>query len=186
MPTTQPTKLPTNFPTNRPTSNPTEPTMIKLSTPNRKGAKEKNAKGVAFTVEAKKDVIMTGMDIVAKTNAVSKVLIYTRVGEYEYSELTSNKGWTLAYRGTIPNQDSQLYSLGDFIDEVKIAAGQSQSFYVFSRKRMLYTASKSEGLVYSEDDSVAIREGEATRGLFRKPMKGTTSRFAGVMRYHVQ
>eukprot|EP00580_Thalassiosira_gravida_P017482 CAMPEP_0201658610 /NCGR_PEP_ID=MMETSP0494-20130426/1481_1 /ASSEMBLY_ACC=CAM_ASM_000839 /TAXON_ID=420259 /ORGANISM="Thalassiosira gravida, Strain GMp14c1" /LENGTH=1055 /DNA_ID=CAMNT_0048135709 /DNA_START=93 /DNA_END=3260 /DNA_ORIENTATION=+ len=186
VPTSQPTKLPTNFPTNRPTSNPTEPTLIRLSTPNRKGAKGKNAKGVAFTVQAKKDIIMTGMDIVAKTKADSRVVIYTRKGEYADSALTSNTGWTLVYQGTIPNQKSQLYSLGDFTNEVKIAAGQSQSFYVYSKKRMLYTASESKGSVYSEDDYIAVREGRATRGLFRKPIKDTASRFAGVMRYHAE
>jgi len=129
---------------------------------------------------------MTGMDIVAKTKADSRVVIYTRKGEYADSALTSNTGWTLVYQGTIPNQKSQLYSLGDFTNEVKIAAGQSQSFYVYSKKRMLYTASESKGSVYSEDDYIAVREGRATRGLFRKPIKDTASRFAGVMRYHAE
>ncbi len=188
-PTALPTALPRALATSLPTPRPTEP-VIKLSTPDRKGAKADDAKGIAFTVLAKRAVVVTGMAVVARADSEGDVRIYTRVGradrpKFDDASLKSARGWLLVHAGKLPNQSDRLYALDDFVIPVRMAAGQVQSFYVFSRKGLEYTSNGSEGDAYGEDDSVAVRVGRTTRGLFRRP-SGTGGKFAGVVRYRLQ
>ena len=135
-----------------------------------------------FTLQAKQNIVIQGMNIVADTNARSDVLIYTQSGSHDNNSLRNDEGWTLLYEGSIPDQQSKLYELDDFSEGVSIAAGQTQSFYVFSRKGLMYTASNGKGTAYGEDSSIVIHEGRVTKGWFRRPLGGS-GKWAGVIRY---
>jgi len=137
-----------------------------------------------FTLQAKQNIVIEGMDIVAKTNTASDVSIYTQSGSYNDKSLTSDDGWTLLYDGSIPDQESKLYELYDFSEGVSIAAGQIQSFYVYSRKGLVYTGSDEEGTAYGEDSSIIIHEGRLTKKRFRKPLHGS-GKWAGIIRYNI-
>ncbi len=101
--------------------------------------------------------------------------------------LTKNLGWSEVYGGKILSQKDQLYELGDLVGGgVEMTAGETRSFYVFSKKGLLYKKSDDGRRMYAEDDAVGILEGQATKGLFRKPLPGAAARFAGVLRYRAR
>jgi len=156
--------------------------ISRFTTPNsRKGAQD-TGKGLMFTIQAQQDIVITGLDVRAARNTAGSVLIYTRSGSYEGKPLKADD-WTALPYDSPPNQQGKVVTLGDFRDEVRISAGQIQSFFVYSRRGLLYERSDNEGQAYGNDNAIIIREGSVTKSLFRRP--SGIGKWAGTMRYYM-
>jgi hypothetical protein len=198
-PTPNPTPVPSVSPVAPPTPNPTpepststvvQPVMKKL--PTIIDSAGKRCKGVIFTVLAKQDVIISGMNVISKMNRTTDVTIYTKTGSYHNGtspiqpELRADE-WQQIYSGAIPFEPYQLVTLDDFSVGVSISAGQTQSFHVLFSLGQLFTvgnALEAPVEVVAEDDSIVIYEGQAMRDVF----KGLFGRgkWNGVMRYRIK
>ena len=155
----------------------------------------KRSKGVMFTVSAKKDVIIWGMDVVAKMNITSDIMVYTRNGSYHEVNSTSpiqpvlhSDEWQQIYSGRNLFQPYKLVSLSDFDSGVSISTGQIQSFYVnFGSAGILYGAGNvfdaPVGIV-AEDENIIVYEGQSMRGHFQKV--GVRGKWNGVVRYRTK
>merc|ERR1739845_301904 len=107
-----------------------------------------------FPIRAKNDIVIQGFDIITKRNAVTTAakdtLIYTRSGGFnETSLFNKGDGFTLLYEDRIPDQESELLKLGGFKQNVRISGGETQMFYVFSRRGLLYANGGELGAAYS-------------------------------------
>lgn len=131
-----------------------------------------------FSIQAKRDIVVTGLSVITRKGS-GKVLIYTHNGPYDVNSRYSS--WTPVYSGSPAVKDLEPFPL-DFEEEVEIAAGQTQSFYVYNRK-LAYARSNREGSSYKDDNSVVIMEGQVMRGFFRRP--NGAGRFAGAVRYRI-
>lgn len=134
-----------------------------------------------FKVEAKQDVVITGFNVVSKKDTANDVMIYTRLGSYEGEPLRQN-GWKPIFQGNIPNQQNKLSKLDDFNEPVTIIAGDTQSFYVYSSKGLMYTLGDKEGKAYADNDALVMYEGKVTSNEFRRP--NGSGMWAGVIKYH--
>jgi len=169
---------PTLLPTGRPTAvgsdakQYTTPNMSKLNG---------SAKGLMFTVKAKKDITITGFDIVAQKNAASSVLIYTRPGDYSGKEQTAN-GWELLFSGTENLKKTKISNMDDLMSDVRMSAGSTHSFYIYAKKGMKISKSNSKGNTYASDSSLSLTTGTTTKKVF-KSVQGF-GEFSGIIRYY--
>ena len=138
-----------------------------------------------FTIQAKKDLTLTGLTIVTRKNSASEVFVFTRDGAYvDKQEPMQSDQWRQVYKGKIPSQKNRAVELGDFFNGgLKINAGETQSIYVYSRIGLMYTPSDNEGSSYADDDALVINEGRVTKGMFRR-VNGN-GKWAGILRYHL-
>eukprot|EP00970_Alexandrium_tamarense_P007340 scaffold1332_cov197-Alexandrium_tamarense.AAC.30 len=187
-PTTSPSKRPvTSSPvTSSPVPNPTgRPTAVgsdaKLYTTPNMSKLNGSAKGLMFTVKAKKDITITGFDIVAQKNAASSVLIYTRPGDYSGKEQTAN-GWELLFSGTENLKKTKISNMDDLMSDVRMSAGSTHSFYIYAKKGMKISKSNSKGNTYASDSSLSLTTGTTTKKVF-KSVQGF-GEFSGIIRYY--
>lgn len=156
---------------------------IEFRTLDQKSVTDNHGRGLMFNVRAKADIVIEGFDILSRTHAVSNVLIYTRGGGFHDTALSnSHDGFALLYEGNIPDQEGKLFMLDDFKQNVRISRGDTQTFYVYSQKGLMYEIGNQLGLAYAEDDSIVIHEGRVTKRWFRKPRHGS-GKWAGTIRY---
>ena len=138
--------------------------------------------GSMFSVEALRDVSILSLVVNAMARGVGQVTVYTRSGNYNGHELSS-EGWDLVYSNSevVHNKRGVPTELGDFQNAVSIKSGAIQSFYVTSTLGLVYEAGTEEGIPYTSDESLVIYEGVGTTDEF----SGTIHRprvFGGVVR----
>ena len=144
------------------------------------------ARGIMFTITAKQNIVIRGLDILARRKNAVKVSIYTRSGNY--SSITYPvDGWQLIFQTQF---QSQLFSnnyhlkLEDNQVKVSIRAGQTQSFYIFNSNGLKFKTGINEGRSYVEDDAIVVNEGRVTKSFFGNTTVGL-GQFGGVVRYYI-
>lgn len=120
-----------------------------------------------FTITATRDLTVFSFDVMSKKDSKTEVLVYTRTGDFGGYEETDS-GWELILEKTIEMEKGELSNLGALDQEVKIPAGSKQSFYVWSKKGMMYSKGNNQGAAFGRDGSLVINEGVATKDLFNK------------------
>ncbi|KAL9184684.1 hypothetical protein ACHAXT_012654 [Thalassiosira profunda] len=168
---------PTQTPTKKPTSKMKRFRLRTRSNPN------DNANGQMFTVRAIKQVTMRSFDIVGKKDGDSNVVIYSRPGEYSGHEEDPD-GWTLVLDKSITLTRGEQTNTGELAEKVTIPEGETQSFYIWSKKPMRSRRGGAEGGLVRGDGKLEIYEGVATKKLFQTPLG--TARFSGGLRYEVE
>lgn len=161
-----------------------------LQTLNRNELISNKGRGLMFTIRAKRNIVIQGFDIFARAHAAINILVYTRGGGFNdttFEQWQTNTGshddFTLLYDGSIPNQGSSLFVLDDFKQNVRVTEGQTQTFYVFSQEGLKVGYGSELGSIYSEDSSIVIYEGRATKRFFERPRQGSW-KWAGTIRYY--
>jgi hypothetical protein len=139
------------------------------------------AKGFMFTITAEANLSIKSFELVGSKDGGGDVMIYTRQGSYEGYEKNSN-GWTLILDGTINLKKNVPVYAGDFISDVRIARGSTVSFYVWSKKAMIFERRNDEGSVFKSDGSLTVKVGITMDKNLFKP-KGIGSVFSGIIRY---
>ncbi|KAL7509736.1 hypothetical protein ACHAXN_006705 [Cyclotella atomus] len=179
-PTLQPSKqpaltLPTYSPTFLPTISDEEGSLQTGNT----GTLDKAVKGLMFKVKAKKDITILSFDLYSRRNGKSEVTIYTKLGDYQVN--TRQSGWNIVYKDTI-----QLSRVGTTMEglAVEVAAGSTQSFFVYINTGMRITTTASPLQPYSQDDAMIIYSGT----LFRREFYNTVGygQFAGAIKYDME
>lgn len=133
-----------------------------------------------FTVKAKRDVTIEGVNIFPK-KAYSDILIYVLDGDYEGKQLKEDK-WDRVFKKSFTGlQPDKLLKLDDFSSTVKIKAGETKSMSVWSRRGMLYEKTGKEREPFGSNDAIVLRTGRVMKSQFRRPTD--PGNWAGVMRY---
>ena len=119
-----------------------------------------------FTVQAMdEDVSITSLSTYTSAQDFANIQVYTCPGLYTY-HTDNDEGWTLIYDG-YKNQRgvAELTHLGQFMDgqEVTIPAGELQSFYVYTPKKLSYQYIDTwqEGNAVMDDGSLRLYAGMA-------------------------
>lgn len=143
-----------------------------------------SGKGIMFTIYAKQEVVIRGFDIKAKRKAGgNRVEIFTLDSDYEGQPIIANE-WKLLYDGILPVQRRKVFKLADFEEELIIPAGMTQSFYIYTEKGLMYSAtSEGEGEVYGNDGLITIHKGSVTMQRFSDQIG--TGLWLGVVRYNI-
>lgn len=123
------------------------------------GAKGSN--GTMWTIQAMRDVEINSIYTFVRSNQVDLVQVYTRQGGYSGFE-TSDVGWSLVFdKSILLNGYDQVTEL-KFNNKISIAAGQFQSFYVYSPSNLAYRNEQvQEGNLIKSDDSFKFFAGIA-------------------------
>jgi len=179
-PTHAPTSQPTNQPTNTPSSSPSKSPSSSPSLSCGNGicsieedpgtcpidciAKYVNtqspnaeASGVMFTIEATdtSDVTIGAFNVLGKKDGDSQVTVYTRSGPHNGHE-TNGNAWNKLV-DTEVRMDKDIPAFVRLSREIRIPAGSSQAFYIYSEKGMRYSKNKSgEGIQSVDDGSINI------------------------------
>ena len=119
--------------------------------------------GVMFTVKALRDISITSLVVNAMSRGEGTVKVYTRDGSYNGHELKW-KDWELIYNNpaVIHGRRGQYTELGGFQQNIPIAKGETQSFFVISTKGLVYKAGKKEGDLFTSNNAIEIYEGIGT------------------------
>ena len=154
--------------------------VVEFATPNQQSA-QSSAKGVVFTVEAMQNIAIKGVDIITQRNADSEIFVYEYDGSYVGKPLQSDE-WTLVHQQTISGQSNELVRLDDFEESIGVEAGGTKSFYVYSKKGLMYAPGSYEGAAYANDNSIVVHEGRVMKGFFRR-VTSVSGQWAGAIRY---
>jgi hypothetical protein len=132
-----------------------------------------------FTVKAKKDITIRAFDIFARKNTVSAVTIYTRRGNYQVQE--RRNGWDVVYQDTIrlSKDDTSLEGL-----YVEIAAGSTQSFFVYVDAGLKIKSTANAGQPHGQDESIILYSGTAFRREFYNQIG--YGQLGGAIRYEME
>lgn len=136
-----------------------------------------------FTIKAKnKDVTITGFDIASKRDVKSNVKVYTRTGDYEGNEKNAS-GWKKVFSSTQNLTTKNLSKLDMDAKQVTISAGETQSFYIYCKKGMLFARGdyKKLGNVFADDGVIEVSEGRASKRPFNNYKD--YGQMMGVIRY---
>lgn len=182
-PTVQVTSQPTPKPV-APTSKPMTPTPPTTNVPVKKlfetdANKSANTGGVMFTIKANTDATITSFDIIGKKDGGGQVVIYT-IDDYQGNE-EDDKDWELLCDKDIALQKNNPVNVGGMDRDVFIKAGSSISFYIWSKKGILYEKGNKQGALFDSDGILEIYEGLGTKNMFNK-IDGVAM-FSGVIRY---
>jgi hypothetical protein len=123
----------------------------------------RGAQGVMFEVATSRDVTVKSFDFYTDAARTDTIQVYTRPGSYVGKEQSST-GWTSIYnRNVQQNGQSVLSSLNGLDTFVTIPANSTQSFYIVTATAnyIMYDAGIEEGRVLSQDNAIAIKEGES-------------------------
>lgn len=141
-----------------------------------------------FTVQAIRDVAITSISAFFRSTGEGQVEVYTKPGSYVNFE-KNKTAWSLVYSDSIPqNGKDVLTHLGTFINETKviIAAGDVQSFYVYSPNNLAYRKDDAfqEGDLVLSDSSLNFYAGIAIAyGKFEEGQIFSPREFSGILRY---
>ena len=118
--------------------------------------------GSMFTVEAKRNIVVSSFAINSSSRGEGAVKVYTRTGSYNGHE-KSSEGWELIYDNAVMHAPrGQPTELGEFQKKVMIPEGVSQSFFVSSSQNLVYKSGTQEGKAFASDESLSILEGIGT------------------------
>ncbi|KAL7543067.1 hypothetical protein ACHAXR_012379, partial [Thalassiosira sp. AJA248-18] len=207
QPTSKPTMNPTGQPTNTPSKSPTKATVIWSQCGNSVCEKDENSStcpvdclgreldttfeyklgsgGNMFTVEAKRNIVISSFAINSNSLGQGEVKVYSRKGSYA-GHLHSSDGWDLIYDNPTLDHErrGRPTELGEFQRVVMIPQGTSQSFFVTSSIGLVYRAGSQEHSEFSSDESLSILEGVGTDATFSNTMFSPRV-WGGIIRYNV-
>lgn len=118
---------------------------------------DSGSSGNMFTVEAKRDLTVTSLDMSSNKMGVGTVRVYTRLGSYEGHE-SSADGWELIHDRTDVQQNGRgnATPLGDFEAGVEIREGEKRSFYVHAEDGVVYMRGSTVGSINATDESLTF------------------------------
>lgn len=136
----------------------------------------KSVKGIMFLVKAKSDITIRAFDLYARRNVLSTVTIYTKDGDYKVE--SSRSGWDIAFQDTLKlsRVTTSLEGLS-----VTIAAGKTQSFFVYVDAGMRIKTTAKAGQLHNQDDALFIYSGTAFRREFYNVVG--SGQFSGTIKY---
>lgn len=120
-----------------------------------------------FTLQSTKDISVTSFDIILKKDSSDAVMIFTRQGSFESYEFNNN-GWELVFDNNVDANKKELTNIGELDNDVSIAAGETQAFYIWAKKGLLYEAGDSQGETFATDGVVSIQQGTALKKEFQQ------------------
>ena len=126
-----------------------------------------NSGGVMFTLTATEDISVASFDILVKTDGSDSVMVFTRQGSFESYEFNDD-GWELVFNNNVEANKNELTNIGELDQAVSIAAGQTQAFYIWAKKELLYEAGNSPGETFATDGTVSIQQGTALKKAFQQ------------------
>lgn len=139
-----------------------------------------------FTITAKQNIVIRGLDIVTRRLNAKNVSIYTLRGSY--SNATYSKvGWQRIFQTSLRSElfpNNYNWKLDDVQVKVPIRAGLTQSFYIYNSNGLKFKTGIKEGEAYVEDDAIVIDEGRVTKSFFGNKTVGI-GQFAGSVRYYI-
>eukprot|EP00804_Cyclotella_cryptica_P000316 CCRYP_010238-RA/>CCRYP_010238-RA protein AED:0.34 eAED:0.34 QI:894/1/1/1/0.6/0.83/6/180/677 len=167
LPTTQ---LPATSPTPPPTSPPAPSTIEVLEYSLENRSTKGSAKGLTFTIRARKDLTITGFDIPPRRNRVCQMQVYTKAGDYRFhNENAIADGWSTVYDDKMKLDTKRLSDIrvADG-QEVFIPQWQVQSFVIYCNRGMLIATgnSQNEGVTFAENEDIEVREGIKSKKAF--------------------
>lgn len=85
-----------------------------------------------FYIKARRDVLVTSLNLFTGTQQTNIIEVYTRAGTYNGHELDQD-GWTLIYTKNIQQFGrNTITELGGFDTGVEIKGGSTQSFFIYA------------------------------------------------------
>jgi hypothetical protein len=85
-----------------------------------------------FYIKARRDVLVTSLNLFTGTQQTNVIEVYTRAGTYNGHELDQD-GWTLIYTKNIQQLGRNTTTeLGGFDTGVEIKGGSTQSFFIYA------------------------------------------------------
>jgi len=117
--------------------------------------------GNMFDIEAMKDMLIHGLDVMASINTVFSIKVYTRTGTYKRHE-TNIFGWDLIL------DEVDIWSKGgnkatplpDFSDPIEMLAGTTRAFYVTSSEPVLLCSmGMQEGEIATSNSNLRLYVG---------------------------
>ena len=142
-----------------------------------------------FTVKAVRDVAITSISAFFRSTEEDLVQVYTKPGSYIDFE-TNETAWTRVYSKVIPQNGKDILThLGSFTNNTRviIAAGDVQSFYVYSPSNLAYRHEDAyeEGDLVLSDSSLQFYAGIAVAyGKFDEGQRFSPREFSGILRYN--
>ncbi|KAL7521998.1 hypothetical protein ACHAWX_007140 [Stephanocyclus meneghinianus] len=126
------------------------------------------ASGVMFYIKARRDVLVTSLNLFTGTQQTNIIEVYTRAGTYNGHELDQD-GWTLIYTKNIQQFGrNTITELGGFDTGVEIKGGSTQSFFIYAGtgNYVMYDQGNVEGQLFSSDASIEFYEGVGISSFF--------------------
>ena len=136
-----------------------------------------------FRVKAtNSDAVITSFEIEGKKDGESEVRIYTRQDDYQ-DHVEDSAGWVKVFDKKVQVSKNERTNLELLDEKVTIPAGSTHSFYVFSKKNMLYKKGNGNRGAFDGDGVLTMMEGIGTKKLFEEPTG--SGKFSGGIRYVV-
>ena len=161
------TSIPTKAPSKPDVPSPTSPGAGSVTHMLTGTDMSSNSGGVMFTLQSTKDISVTSFDIILKKDSSDAVMIFTRQGSFESYEFNNN-GWELVFDNNVDANKKELTNIGELDNDVSIAAGETQAFYIWAKKGLLYEAGDSQGETFATDGVVSIQQGTALKKEFQQ------------------
>eukprot|EP00804_Cyclotella_cryptica_P000221 CCRYP_016193-RE/>CCRYP_016193-RE protein AED:0.07 eAED:0.07 QI:2112/1/1/1/0.92/0.8/15/2046/391 len=126
------------------------------------------APGVMFYLKARRDVLVSSLNLFTGAQQTNIIDVYTRAGTYNGHELDPD-GWTLVYTRNIQQFGrNTITELGGFDKSVEVKGGTTQSFFIYTGtgNYVMYDTGNVEGQLFSSDASLEFYEGVGITSLF--------------------
>ncbi|KAL7429132.1 hypothetical protein ACHAXH_002286 [Discostella pseudostelligera] len=168
----------------KPTDPPPPDALVNISA-NINDSNSTGNRGILFTITAKQNIFIRGLDIVARRTNAPSMSIYTRSGSYNNATFTMD-GWQQIFQTRIRSSqfgnDKNILKLDDVNVKVQIRAGQTQSFYIYNSNGLRFKPGANEGGPHFEDDAIVVNEGRMTKSFFGNAT--VIGQFSGVSHIH--
>lgn len=176
---------------------PSSPEVIEYLLDNRDS--KGSAKGIKFTIRARRDVVITGFDVFPRKNRSCQMRVYTQTGDYRYATKKKRnnieedtvegieEGWATVFDSMMKLEPDRLAGIRvEQGDEVFIPQWEVQSFIIYCNRGMLVAPGKQrdEGVTFSENEDIEVREGVKSKKAFSKYTG--YAQLMGKVRYYVK
>ena len=137
-----------------------------------------------FTIEATTGTIgIEDFSILGEKYGYGDVMVYTRSGDYpDIEDYDYDDGWEVVYDKKIEVHYNELTDLGGLDRAIEIPAGSKQSFYIWSKKKMLNGKGKTKGYPFFTQGSLVVTEGISTKKWFSQSQG--VGQFIGSIKYY--
>lgn len=177
---------------------PSSPEIIEYLLDNR--SSKGSAKGMKFTIRARRDLFITGFDVFPRKNRSCQMRVYTQSGDYrlkkknkfdnieeDLDEEGIEAGWETVFDNKMKLQTNHLAGIRvDHGEEVFIPQWEVQSFIIYCNRGMLVAPGRQrdEGVTFSENEDIEVREGVKSKKAFSKYTG--YAQLMGKVRYYVK
>ena len=184
LPSVTSSLMPSTFPSDSPSLPPrTSPTRVGINID--RNANQK-AKGYRLQIQAKdRDVVLEKMAFRTKDNKPTNVKVYFEPGPYQTfpKRGRNRRGWGVPIYNGVPYRVAGGYREAAFNEAAVIPKGETGSFYLESRKDLLFVRGRKEFAVSEETEDFNVLTGSADK----KPFDGkrtTPADFVGEVTYY--